>query len=141
MCGVPRSWCLCGVGGLTRELARASWHGGIAALPSDFLLRVGAGLLILASTKFRMASLVRLLASARSVRVVITHSSPLDRSHCRPILRTDAFTTLGGLQSDMGSILDDLDDDVVRSGLLALAIMILILLPNFCFRVPKPKFE
>ena len=47
----------------------------------------------------------------------------------------------GGLQSDMGSILDDLDDDVVRSGLLALAIMILILLPNFCFRVPKPKFE
>ena len=84
-----------------------------------------------------------MLASARSVRVVITHSSPLDRSHCRPILRPlcALHYNFGGLQSDMGSLLDDLDDDVVRSGLLALAIMILILLPNFCFRVPKPKFE
>ena len=41
----------------------------------------------------------------------------------------------------MTSFFEDLDDDILLSGGLALAIMILILLPNFCFRIPKPKCE
>ena len=44
-------------------------------------------------------------------------------------------------RQDMTSFFEDLDDDILLSGGLALAIMILILLPNFCFRIPKPKCE